>query len=102
MRDAEMEELEAELRRSQFSMWDVETLLIDRHKAKIEALSGAEGKWPVVRQTAKELTFGLLAYVGFLATATMAGYWMLTGNFLPRDEGCVIITPVPPAIVERN
>lgn len=83
VRDYEMEQLEAELEASRFGKWDVETLLADRHRAKIEALTNKESRWIPVFQAFKELGQFILMWVGAMAIAAMIGHWILTGQFLP-------------------
>jgi hypothetical protein len=78
--DPVIERLEAELRESQFAVWDVETLIADRHRAKIEALT-ADDKWARRRQVAQELATVALALIGYLTVVAVSGAWLLTGEF---------------------
>ena len=65
------------MRRSRFERWEVETLLADRHRAKIAALTAPENKrvpvWPIVR----ELTDMVFLYVGKAGTAAALALWMM-------------------------
>lgn len=79
MSDPAIEEIEAQLRESRFKPWDVETFLANRHQAKIEALTG--DKWAKRRQVAREIGIGTLAFIGYLTVVTLAGGWLLTGQF---------------------
>lgn len=84
MSDPAIEQLEAELRESQFKPWDVETLLADRHRAKIEALTKPDNsKWRRAWLATQELGMLLLAIIGFQAVMLTVGLWALTGEFLP-------------------
>lgn len=77
VRDYEMEQLEAELEASRFGKWDVETLLADRHRAKIEALTRPQPRWQQHWQIAKEISQLLLTYIGSLTVLAAFGYWAL-------------------------
>lgn len=78
--DPEIERLEAELHRSRFEKWDVETLLADRHRAKIEALERPKSKGAARLQVAKEIAEELFMYIGMVATVVMLNLWVLTGS----------------------
>ena len=75
--DPEIERLEADLRRSRFERWEVETLLADRHRARIEALTPRKGKrvpmWVIVR----ELTDPVFLYLGWAGSLAALSLWML-------------------------
>ena len=75
--DPVIERLESEILESRFSKWDVETLLADRHQAKIEALTKPRNKWGARWQVAKEIGLLALAYIGFAATSAMLGVYLL-------------------------
>lgn len=84
MNDPVIQRLEAELRESQFKPWDVETLLADRHRAKIEALTKpGTSKWQRTWQATQELGMMLLAFIGLQAVILIVGLWGLTGEFFP-------------------
>ena len=74
--DPEIERLEADLARSRFEKWEVETLLADRHRAKIEALerpkSNRAFRWRVFR----EVTDPVFLYIGWVATYVAGILWL--------------------------
>ena len=74
--DPEIERLEADLRRSRLEKWDVEKLLADRHRAKIEALEkpkvGLASAWRVFR----EITDPTMIYVGWACTYCLFVLWL--------------------------
>ena len=75
--DPEIERLEADLHRSRFEKWDVETFLADRHRAKIEALTPPKGErvpaWVMVR----ELTDPVFLYIGWAGSLLALCLWVL-------------------------
>jgi len=79
--DPTIEQIEAEIRSSQFSAWDVEEFLARRHQAKIDALTSTESKWRGRWQVAKELGTLALTFIGYLTVITVGGVWLLTGQF---------------------
>ena len=81
MSDQTIERLEAELRESRFMPWDVETFLAKRHQTKIEALTATENKWARHWLVIKEIATFVLAYIGFATISTIAGAWLLLGEF---------------------
>lgn len=85
--DEALEQLEAEIRTSRTQAWDVEEFLARRHQAKIEALTAPEApNWAKRWQATKELFWGLMALIGWVATCTMVFFWILTGNPLPQPR----------------
>lgn len=84
MSDPALDRLENELRESRFRVWDVETFLANRHRAKIEALTATHDKWKQRRQVAQEIVTGAFAFIGYVAVITAAGLWLLTGEFIPQ------------------
>jgi hypothetical protein len=85
--DDTLERLEAEIKESQFGAWDVEEFLARRHQAKINALTAPETtSWARRWEVVKQLFWGLMALVGYLATGTMIFFWVLTGNPLPQPR----------------
>jgi DNA topoisomerase VI subunit A len=81
--DPDIERLEAELRQSRFQKWEVETFLANRHRAKIEALTPAEGEQVSKVQILKELADVLLIFVGRTTLFVLFGVWLLKGFPLP-------------------
>lgn len=81
MSDPAIERLEAELRESRFLPWDAETFLANRHQVKIDALTASENQWARRWMIAKEIAAMILAYIGFLTVGTVAGLWLLLGEF---------------------
>lgn len=81
MSDPALDQIEADLRESRFKPWDVETFLANRHQAKIDALTAPENKWGQRWQVANDLTAMLLTFVGYLTVMTIAGLWLVTGEF---------------------
>jgi hypothetical protein len=61
-------------------MWDVETLLADRHRAKIEALEKPRSRWGARWLVTKELADAWFVFIGKIATAFLLGVWLLTGS----------------------
>jgi hypothetical protein len=80
--DPQIQQLEDELRRSQFEKWDVETLLADRHRAKIEALTSPDKRGAKV-QVAREIAGAVFGAIGVAATSAAFGVWLLSGFPLP-------------------
>lgn len=81
MPDKIIEQIEADLRESQFGVWEVEKLLAKRHQARIDALTKTESTARRRGQIAYELVFIFLAFVGFLTIGGVAGAWLLAGDF---------------------
>jgi hypothetical protein len=79
--DPVIDQIEAELHESRFKAWDVETFLANRHQAKIEALTRPRNKWQLRRQIAREAIAAISSLVGYATLATIAGLWLLTGEF---------------------
>lgn len=79
--DPAIEEIEAQLRESQFKTWDVETFLAKRHQAKIEALTAPTNNWRKWRQIAREAATAISSLIGYATIITLAGGWLLTGQF---------------------
>lgn len=77
--DPEIEQLEADLSRSRFERWDVEAFFAERHQAKIDALTSADDRVGVWLQVAKELAFGVCAFVGFITIQALLGWLLLSG-----------------------
>lgn len=94
--DPAIEEIEAQLRESQFKVWDVETFLANRHRAKIEALTTG----PKRRQIALEIATVLAAFVGYVTIITVAGAWVLTGQF-PTINPPATPAPVYPLTTQQ-
>jgi len=82
--DKAIEVLEADIRKSQFSAWDVETFLAKRHQAKIDALEKPRGNWGRRWLVTKELGVYFLAAVGFMALNIAFGVW-LVGGYVPTQ-----------------
>jgi hypothetical protein len=80
--DPQIQQLEDELRRSQFEKWDVETLLADRHRAKIEALTSPDKRGAKL-QVAREIAETIFSFVGKVTTISAFGVWLLSGFPLP-------------------
>ncbi|MEM8616618.1 MAG: hypothetical protein AAGF20_06750 [Pseudomonadota bacterium] len=78
-RDQSIEQIEADLRESRFTKWDVETFLENRHKAKIERLQKPKGRWALYWEVFRDLAVFVLAYFGFAVLMAMLGGWLLTG-----------------------
>jgi hypothetical protein len=96
--DPVIEQLEAELHESRFKAWDVETFLANRHQAKIEALTDPESKWRQRWQVTKEVATAISAMVGYVTVATIAGLWLVTGEFpLHRQVEQAPILALPPS-----
>lgn len=102
MKDPVIEQLEAELHESQFSKWDVETLLVERHRAKIERLERPKRPWWKWWEALKELAVLVFAYFGFATAMTMLGLWMLTGSFIPVVDQGLDLTQTPPALIVEH
>lgn len=98
-RDIVIDELEAEIRESQFNQWDAEAFLIKRHQAKIEKLREPRSKILSVWEGVKELGTFIFAYVGFAGVCCAAALWLLTGSFIPRSEP-VMLPPASIKVVE--
>lgn len=79
MPDHEIEQLEAELRESRVKMWDVEKLLADRHRAKIEALEQPKTNVRRAWQALCELGVYVFAYIGFAGVFVLFALWLLKG-----------------------
>lgn len=77
MSDPEIERLEAELEQSRFAKWDVETLLADRHRAKIDALTRPESKRVRLWRVVADLASIVFVYVGQITLLALLGYWAL-------------------------
>ena len=75
--DPEIERLEAELHRSRFEKWDVETFLVERHQAKIEALTKPKGKLKSAWLVFREITDPFAIFVGWGTLYFMFVLWML-------------------------
>lgn len=75
--DAEIEALEAELRRSQFAPWDVETFLIERHNARIAELQKPRGQWKRRWQVTVEIANACFVFVGQITVLTLLGVGLL-------------------------
>lgn len=75
--DPEIERLEEDLARSRFEKWDVETLLADRHRAKIEALEKPKSRWAFRWQVFRECTDPLFLYFGWAGAYFMLVMWTL-------------------------
>lgn len=76
--DPEIERLEADLHRSRFEKWDVETFLVERHQAKIDALTKPKGgklrsAWLVFR----EITDPFAIFVGWAFAYLVFVLWLL-------------------------
>lgn len=74
------------MRESRFLPWDVETFLANRHQAKIDTLTASESQWARRWMVTKELATMILAYIGIVAVTTIAGLWLLLGEF-PIQRG---------------
>lgn len=74
--DPEIESLEAELQRSRFEKWDVETFLVERHQAKIEALQKPTGKLKSAWLVFREFTDPVAMYVGWVTTYCAFLFWL--------------------------
>jgi hypothetical protein len=59
----------------------VETFLVSRHQAKIEALTASENQWKRRWQVTQEIAFHAAALVGYAVTVTAFGVWLLAGGF---------------------
>ena len=79
--DPEIERLEADLRRSRFEPWDVEKLLADRHRAKIEALEKPKSTWAYRWQVVREVTDPAFLFIGWVASLVFVTVWALTGEY---------------------
>jgi hypothetical protein len=75
--DPEIEQLEADLHRSRFEKWDVETFLADRHRAKADALTNPKSPRVGVWRLFRELTDPVFVYVGWVALLNLWALWML-------------------------
>lgn len=75
--DPEIERLEAELHRSRFEKWDVENFLVERHQAKIEALTKPTGKLKSAWLVFREITDPFAIFVGWAFIYCMGVFWML-------------------------
>jgi hypothetical protein len=75
--DPEIERLEADLARSRFEKWEVETLLADRHRAKIEALERPRSKLAFRWRVFRELTDPVFLYVGWVGSFNVLVLWSL-------------------------
>lgn len=80
--DPTIERIEAELRESRFTPWDVETFLANRHQAKIEALTAPQNPWLRRWVAAKDVAWNLAACVGTIAVIQGAGIWLVTGRLV--------------------
>lgn len=78
--DPAIEQLEADLRKSQFEKWDVETFLAEHHQAKAKALLRPKNKWAGRWVAAKEVSDLFFIFAGRVATASALGYWILLGG----------------------
>ena len=78
--DPEIERLEADLRRSRLERWEVETLLADRHRAKIEALERPKNRLAYRWRVFREITDPFMIYVGWAFTYGLFVVWLLTGS----------------------
>lgn len=98
--DDALEELEREIRASQFEPWDVEEYLARRHRAKIDVLTAPESR-PRRLQVAKELFGALLMFIGYITVMTVITFWAMTGEFplrthLSEEPELIIPGPGPP------
>ena len=75
--DPEIESLEAELQRSRFEKWDVETFLVERHQAKIEALQKPTGKLKSAWLVFREITDPAAIFVGWAFAYVVFVLWLL-------------------------
>lgn len=71
--DAELEALEAELIQSRSEPWTVETFLVERHRAKIDALERPQSRWSARLALGKELANGVFIFVGQVTLIVLAG-----------------------------
>ena len=83
--DPAIERIEAELRVSRSQAWDVETFLANRHRAKIEALTGEPDKpWARRWAATKEVSLLIAAFFGYFSIIAGLGRWLVTGTlYLP-------------------
>lgn len=79
--DPDIQRLEADLTRSQFEMWEVETFLADRHRAKIAALEHPRSKWGHRWRLLREVTDPAFLFVGWISALSFLTVWMLTGEY---------------------
>lgn len=75
--DPEIERLEAELHRSRFEKWDVENFLVERHQAKIEALTKPTGRLKSAWLVFREITDPVAIYVFWVSAYCLLVLWML-------------------------
>lgn len=76
--DHTIDQLEQDLHRSQFTRWEAETFLAERHRKKFESLANAEGKWARRWEVAKEISELVFAFIGKIALAALIGIGLLS------------------------
>lgn len=81
MADPEIEQLEADLATSRTQAWDVEQMLVKRHRAKIEALEKPDNRGVLLWEVAKGLALAACAVVGYMVIVSTAGMWLVLGEF---------------------
>ena len=75
--DHKMQELEDEIRQSRVTAWDVETFLVERHKAKIAEIGQPRGKWKARWFVVKEIADLVFIFCGKIAVLSLLGVGLL-------------------------
>jgi RNA-binding protein YhbY len=80
--DPIIEQIEADLHEARFSISEVERFLANRHQAKIDSLTATrKSSWRQIWGVAKEVATILSAFIGYITIVTVAGLWLLTGEW---------------------
>lgn len=75
--DPAIVQLEDELHESRVSRWEVETFLVERHRAKIDALTQGESKCKARKQAVVEVCDGLCVLIGRATCIALLTYGWL-------------------------